>query len=91
MSLCVVDGKHCRCQPDEGVPCSGVVALRAEVERLRAQSSYVSSQPRMLNDDEVRALAKKAGLARYVWDTDRGRAELASSAPEAAQSLSGGQ
>ena len=33
MSLCVVDGLHCRCQPPE-VPCDGVVKLNAEIERL---------------------------------------------------------
>lgn len=27
MSICVVDGNPCRCQPQEGVPCPGVVAL----------------------------------------------------------------
>jgi len=29
MSICVVDGKHCRCSPSEGCPCPALVAERA--------------------------------------------------------------
>ena len=36
MSLCVVDGLHCRCQPPE-VPCDGVVKLNAEIERMKGE------------------------------------------------------
>lgn len=34
MSLCVVDGKACRCQPEESYPCPGVVELRARIAEL---------------------------------------------------------
>jgi hypothetical protein len=34
MSLCVVDGKACRCQPEEGSRCPGVVELRARIAEL---------------------------------------------------------
>ena len=36
MSLCVVDGLHCRCQPPE-VPCDGVIKLNAEIERMKRE------------------------------------------------------
>lgn len=34
MSLCVVDGKHCSCQPEDGCPCPGVEAQRRKIEEL---------------------------------------------------------
>jgi len=42
MSLCVVDGLHCRCQPPE-VPCDGVVKLNAEIERMKGEIARVQS------------------------------------------------
>lgn len=41
MSMCVVSGKACQCQPEEGFPCPGVVELRAQVERLQAERGQV--------------------------------------------------
>jgi len=43
MSLCVVDGLHCRCQPPE-VPCDGVVKLNAEIERLTKEIAALKAQ-----------------------------------------------
>ena len=31
MSICVVDGRHCRCQPEIGVPCDGVESLKEQL------------------------------------------------------------
>ena len=42
MTLCVIDGKQCQCQPDDGQPCTAgtpaqvQAALNAESMRLRA-------------------------------------------------------
>lgn len=44
---------------------------------------------RILDEREVRAIAKKVGLAKYMWDTEEGRMDLARFAHEAA-TLSGG-
>ena len=70
MSLCVVDGLHCRCQPPE-VPCDGVVKLNAEIERMKGEIARVQSlhEGLMKNadkmNDELRAeiAALKAQLA----------------------------
>lgn len=56
MSICVVDGKQCQCQPDEGVSCPGVTALRAELARLQAGGGEVPSEPVVLA--EAKRIAK---------------------------------
>ena len=74
MSLCVVDGLHCRCQPPE-VPCDGVVKLNAEIERMKGEIARVQSlhEGLMKNadkmNDELRAeiAALKADAERYRW------------------------
>lgn len=38
---------------------------------------------RILDDREVKEIAKKSGLAKYVWDTEEGRMDLARFAHEA--------
>ena len=73
MSLCVVDGLHCRCQPPE-VPCDGVVKLNAEIERMKGEIARVQSlhEGLMKNadkiNDELRAeiAALKAQLVGYT-------------------------
>ena len=37
MSICVVDGKNCRCSPSEGHPCPGVVELQAKLTESALQ------------------------------------------------------
>lgn len=36
MTLCVIDGGHCTCRPDEGVPCVAAEALKSDNARMRA-------------------------------------------------------
>lgn len=48
MSLCVVDGKACRCQPEENHPCPGVV----ELKKAHARYEHV----RRLNPHQFREL-----------------------------------
>lgn len=38
MSICVVDGGPCQCQPSEGFPCPGVTRLRAQVAALEVDA-----------------------------------------------------
>jgi len=37
MSICVVNGGPCQCQPSEGFPCPGVTELRAQMAGLLAE------------------------------------------------------
>ena len=59
MSLCVVDGLHCRCQPPE-VPCDGVVKLNAEIERLTKEIAALRQF--------VGAIIERDDGAPYNWD-----------------------
>lgn len=39
MTLCVIDGKQCQCQPDEGQFCKLACARLVELERVRLAAS----------------------------------------------------
>jgi hypothetical protein len=43
-------------------------------------------EPQLLDEREVKAIAKKVGLAKYMWDTEEGRMDLARFAHEYARS-----
>lgn len=68
MTLCVIDGKQCRCQPDEGAPCTAgtpaqvQAALNAELMHLRAAL-------------EVSQAATAAAVSKAQWQA-RTNAEL---------------
>jgi histidine ammonia-lyase len=72
MTLCVIDGKQCQCQPDEGVPCvAGTpaqvqAALNAEAMRLRA-ALELAAPALELGCDALRSEAERyhAEMAGY--------------------------
>lgn len=42
MSLCVIDGRQCQCQPDDGMYCDRANALLAERDALRAENERLT-------------------------------------------------
>lgn len=68
MTLCVVDQRPCRCQPEDGVPCPGVVELRKEVwmaHALNRQHLFEVRCPCEIcvryKDDQIDGLLKELG------------------------------
>lgn len=39
MSICVVDGKHCRCSPSEGMPCPALIDERTKLANAMREAS----------------------------------------------------
>lgn len=70
MSICVVDGGPCQCQPSEGFPCPGVTALRAEAAQLRQYLDTAQRRASALGD-EVAGLREDAERYRYLRDISR--------------------
>jgi hypothetical protein len=67
--LCVIDGGHCTCQPEDGVLCHALAALRSElaaerdkVRTLREIVNLVFSIPHMTDAqlEELRANCRAA-------------------------------
>lgn len=44
MTLCVVDGGHCQCQPDDGVFCPAVTKLKADLAAERARADRLTNR-----------------------------------------------
>jgi hypothetical protein len=60
MTCCIVTGKQCVCQPDEGVPCPAVAELRAERDKA------IKAVAMMLDERD----ALKAQLAAPVTEAE---------------------
>jgi hypothetical protein len=57
VTLCVVDGRACRCQPEEGHSCPGVDALRREL--AEAQKASHAFEEMAANEREWREKAER--------------------------------
>lgn len=85
MTLCIVTKAQCNCQPDEGVFCPDykpdwyAQCLMDAITELRAASLCGPNReaPRILDEREVIALAKRAGLPKFMYDTDSSTFALA--------------
>ena len=75
MTLCVIDGKQCQCQPDEGVPCvEGTpaqvqAAMCAEVMKYRKDAKRYLT---MLENLETLVLRTKTGATLTLKAARRG-------------------
>jgi hypothetical protein len=52
MTLCVIDGKQCQCQPDEGVPCTAGSAAEVQA-KLNAEIMLLQSHINLLDKWET--------------------------------------
>ena len=65
MSICVVNGGPCQCQPSEGFPCPGVTALRAELaQAMKERSRAIAVGSDM--EQEVERLREQLHLAEVA-------------------------
>ena len=66
MSICVVDGGPCQCQPSEGCPCPGVAALHAK-DSIRTREHNLLVAENRSQAAEIAALrAEVAGLREWL-------------------------
>jgi hypothetical protein len=63
MTLCVIDGGHCVCQPDEGVPCVPALNMKAEIDRLRGALTEIAHRPILRREERIYGIARKIAWA----------------------------
>jgi hypothetical protein len=57
MSVCVIDGKQCQCDPGHGEPCEAAEALRKDAERYRWLRH---------GDNDERGAVQRPGVLTYL-------------------------
>jgi hypothetical protein len=57
MTLCVIDGKQCNCQPDEGYWCKPAHDLKAELARVKKERDEAVAATRELLATNIRSCA----------------------------------
>lgn len=93
MTACVIDGKPCQCQPDEGMACPHgtpaevQAALNAEVIRLRALSAQPAAVPgwQWVPVEQTPEMKDACLKATKGWWDSRAWPAMLAAAPQAPQ------